>query len=197
MTISRSPQTIVIEVLLNIYKRKDYLKYFIELCSEGNMLLRMALIKPDTEAARKVGRGLEVLFENIKNTFIKKAVEKRMRLTRLCALRPVPGHHINSIDSAKYIDSQTRLRLPTGTMHLIIERDSRVHLYLPGLGVVDERRTEPGGLAFPEIATYLLERIMAMVDEFTIEDLPKVYSRSARITVVQRLTEEGALIVIK
>lgn len=187
--------SLVCALTVEPFTRRDYVGYLAEVAAERDVEARRAITGIDRAIEERISRAWAGVRSLAEEERIRLEALERMKLTRVCTLRPIPGYHFEAAAKAESLRLDSRLRVPRGMVFSLLEREDRVHLYMPGLGVVDERRTEPGGLVFPVSAAYLLRNIMMRTEIFTALNLPPIYSERSRLTVLRRLAEEGALIV--
>lgn len=175
--------------------RRDFLDRIAEIVAEEDECSRRGMIAGRAENPALVHGARARLADLGSHPRIRRMAAERLALGRVNRLRPMPGHHLAAIAMADGLNLDSRVEVPAAMLSTLVEREDRIHLYIPGLGVVDERRTEPGGLVFPIAAAALLRALLARRGPLTARDLPTIYSEQTRLTVLKRLAWEGALAV--
>jgi len=181
-------------VLLRVlpFTSGDYLDCLIEVATENISELRKTL--PLNESALSAYRSsVTLLSKCATDPDMRKLAWEKLRLRIADSYRPNVGGHLSVAQCSNNFNSTTLVQVRKGAIYAFAEVDTGVYVYVPGLGGVSESESLPGGLIFPKKAMPLLEWISEKNCPFCANDLPKDFSKNARMATVHRLLLEGAL----
>jgi hypothetical protein len=171
----------------------DLLESLVEVVAEGDPQFRLT-VPQDVDAlqatwAQAVNR---LRAEGASEGIVHRAWD-RVRLRLADEHRPAPGGLMTAAESAARLTTESLVQIRPGGGFLCSDTEGGVYVYVPGLGGVSERESQPGGLIFPAESRELLNAILQRRGPFRASDLPAAYTLRARLATVRSLFADGAL----
>lgn len=194
-----SPQcgpSITVLLHLRALMPHDLLECIIEIMVEEDADLRRSV--PLTEDALRGAYALAVAkVESLAaSSELNRRAWDRLMLRLADEYRPAPGGHLSGARVAASVTTGSILRKRRGAPWVVSSREDAVYVFVPGLGGVAERESQPGGLMFPAVARGLLSAILEVDGTFLLSDLPAEFSERALLATVRTLVRAGALEVV-
>ncbi|MBB4807015.1 hypothetical protein HNP38_002311 [Chryseobacterium defluvii] len=195
--VTQDSYSIYLVINFTPYINLDYLTCLVDIIAENDITFRRSINEHNYES-------LHVNFNDLLIKFIEKSRSKQIQLQTInrlwvnlmTKLKPLPGYHLNNVNKINSLSVNSLISKAADIIRYQYEAGNEIHLFVPGLALVDDRDWEPGRLVFPIESFHLLKSIFSMQKKFTINDLPIIYSEESRYEVVKKLVLEGVLTLI-